>query len=263
MSTRQPAVSGTFYPGSPESINEMLDEYLGDAKKQRPDGLRPKALIVPHAGWIYSGPIAASAYTLLEPIADRIDHVVLLGPSHFVPFEGVAIPSHDAFATPLGEIPIDRSAAAKIDDLDVATIWDTPHGREHSLEVQLPFLQKILGDFDLLPIAVGDATAAQVGEVIDRLWGDERTLILISTDLSHYQPYDEACAIDEKTASAIDDLSRTDIGPYEACGCRPVNGMIHAARQHDLSSNRLDLRNSGDTAGPRDQVVGYGAWAIA
>lgn len=262
MKTRAPAVAGTFYPGDEPSIREMLDDQLAEAREKRPAGLRPRALIVPHAGWIYSGPIAASAYTLLEPLRGTIERVVLLGPSHFVPFEGVALPSHDAFETPLGRIPIDRDAMSRLDDLDFVATWDQPHSREHSLEVQLPFLQKLLGEFKLIPIAVGEATAAQVGEVIDRLWGDEHTLIVISSDLSHYEPYDRAREIDETTAAAIDSLSRTDIGPYQACGCRPINGMIHIAKARGLSIRRLDLRNSGDTAGPRDRVVGYGAWEI-
>ena len=261
MSTRKPAVAGTFYPADEPSIHSMLDEYLEEAG-DGDDDIRPKALIVPHAGWIYSGPVAASAYTLLEPLRDQIERVVLFGPSHFVPFEGLAITSDDEFSTPLGKIPIAREAAAALDDLDFVREWDTPHAREHSLEVQLPFLQKILGEFSLIPIAVGDATAAQVGEVIERLWGDDETLILISSDLSHYEAYDTARRIDEKTASAIDSLSRTDLGPYEACGCRPINGMIHAAKSRGLSCTRLDLRSSGDTAGPKDRVVGYGAWAL-
>lgn len=263
MNVRKPAVAGAFYPADQESINAMLDEQLAESRGRRAAGnLRPKALIVPHAGWIYSGPVAASAYALVEPISDAIDRVVLLGPSHFVPFDGVALPSNDAFATPLGEIMIDRGAMETIEDLEFVTIWDRPHTREHSLEVQLPFLQKILGSFELVPVAVGSATAAQVGEIIDRLWGDERTLILISSDLSHYENYERAREIDEATAAAIDSLSRTDITPEEACGCRPINGMIHAAAGRGLSCSRLDLRNSGDTAGPKDRVVGYGAWAL-
>ncbi len=262
MTTRKPAVAGSFYPDDEHSIHAMLKDQLAGAREFRP-GLRPKALIVPHAGWIFSGPIAASAYTLLEPIRDEITRVVLLGPSHYVPFEGVALPSQDHFSTPLGEIPIDRHAFASLEDLDFVTESDSPHSREHSLEVQLPFLQKILGDFMLVPIAVGNATAAQVGEVIDRLWGDEHTLIVISSDLSHYESYERARELDERTAAAIDSLSRTDLGPYDACGCRPINGMIHAAKERGLSITRLDLRNSGDTAGPRDRVVGYGAWALA
>lgn len=263
MNTRRPAVTGSFYPDDELSIHAMLDEQLAEARAEIPNAPRPKALIVPHAGWIYSGPIAARAYVLLEPLREVIDRVVLLGPSHFVPFEGVALPSSDAFATPLGEIMIDRTAMERIEDLDLVTIWDRPHTKEHSLEVQLPFLQRILGSFELIPIAVGDATAAQVGEVIDRLWGDDRTLILISSDLSHYENYERAREIDEATAAAIDSLSRTHISPEEACGCRPINGMIHAATARRLSCTRLDLRNSGDTAGPKDRVVGYGAWSLS
>lgn len=262
MNVRTPSVAGSFYPGDERSIHAMLDEQLADAREQSKVTIDPKAMIVPHAGWIYSGPIAASAYVLLENRRETIDRVVLLGPSHFLPFDGIALPSVDAFATPLGMIPLDRTTASTLADLDFVSIRDSPHSREHSLEVQLPFLQKILEAFELVPLAVSDATPAQVGEVIDRLWGDERTLILISSDLSHYQDYERARRIDENTARAIDELSREDIDPNEACGCRPINGMIHTARRRRMKCTRLDLRNSGDTAGPSDQVVGYGAWAL-
>lgn len=262
MTTRRPAVAGSFYPADEPQIHAMLDEQLSSAKEAGLPALHPKALIVPHAGWIYSGPIAASAYALVESRRDEIDRVVLLGPSHFVPFRGAALPGSTAFATPLGTIPIDGTARSTLASLPYLTTSDDPHVREHSLEVQLPFLQKVLGEFELVPIAVGETSAPQVAEMLDLLWGEENTLIVISSDLSHYQSYERAREIDEETAAAIDSLSRTDIGPYEACGCRPINGMVHAARARNLVCTRLDLRNSGDTAGPRDRVVGYGAWAI-
>jgi MEMO1 family protein len=259
--TRRAAVAGTFYPRAPDEVRVALRALLDEAGSAE-SVTRPKALIVPHAGWIYSGPVAATAYALLRPLRSAIRRVVLLGPSHFVPFRGHALPSTDAFATPLGEIPLDAAGRIDLHQHDLIVIDDEPHRREHSLEVQLPFLQELLDDFELLPIAVGDATAVQTAGILDLTWGGPETLILISSDLSHYHDYPTAQTIDEATAEAIDQLSRTDIRPEEACGCHPINGMVETARQRGMRCTRLDLRNSGDTAGPRDQVVGYGAWAL-
>jgi MEMO1 family protein len=259
--TRQPAVAGAFYPRAPEDLRAALRELLGDVASSA-QVARPKALIVPHAGWIYSGSVAARAYVLLRPLQSEIRRVVLLGPSHFVPFRGHAVASTDAFTTPLGEIRLDAAGRADLHQHGLVVIADEPHRREHSLEVQLPFLQELLDDFELLPIAVGESSAEETAEILDRSWDGPETLILISSDLSHYHDYATAQAIDETTAEAIDQLSRTDLRADEACGCHPINGMIEAARRRGMRCSRLDLRNSGDTAGPRDQVVGYGAWAL-
>jgi len=243
----------------------MLDAMLGEARERPGEdrGPAPKAVIVPHAGYIYSGPVAAHAFLRLGDARDRIRRVVLLGPTHFVYVDGVAVTESDAWATPLGTVPIDREGRAAIQSLPQVTVSDAPHDREHSMEVQVPFLQKVLGEFILLPIAVGDAAPAEVAEVLDVVWGGDETAVVISTDLSHYHPYEEARRIDEATASSIDSLSRTDIAPDQACGCRPVNGFIQLAAARGMTATRLDLRNSGDTAGPRDGVVGYGAWAVS
>ncbi len=235
----------------------MVDGFLASAE---PVAASPKAIIVPHAGYIYSGAVAASAYRALEGVAAEIRRVVLLGPSHRVTLDGVALPDADSFATPLGEIPIDRDAFLLLRDLPQVRIFDDAHLLEHSIEVQLPFLQQVLEEFSLLPLVVGEASGEEVAEVIERLWNGPQTLFVISSDLSHYQDYATAQRQDSATCRAIETLHPERIGYHDACGRNPVNGLLIAARHHGLKVTTLDLRNSGDTAGPGDKVVGYGAW---
>jgi AmmeMemoRadiSam system protein B len=258
-STRQPAVAGTFYPAQPRELRGLVTEYLDAADVT---GAVPKAVIVPHAGYPYSGPVAASAYALLKPACGLVRRVVLLGPAHRVAFSGLALPSHDAFATPLGTVPIDTSARAALEGLPQVRVFDAPHAREHSLEVHLPFLQEVLGEFHVVPLVVGDATAAEVGEVLERLWDGPDTLVVVSSDLSHYHDYRTARRLDAATTHAIEAMRHEDLDPSRACGSVPVSGLLWVARKRGLSVRTLDLRNSGDTAGPRDQVVGYGAYAV-
>ena len=256
---RPAAVAGAFYPGNGQVLSRDLDALLEHAHPSH--GPLPKALIVPHAGYIYSGPIAASAYRRLETGRDQITRVVLLGPAHRVAVRGLALPQAEAFATPLGQVRIDQAACRALLDLPQVVESATAHALEHSLEVQLPFLQKVLGDFELVPLVVGDATAAEVAQVLDRLWGGPETLILISSDLSHFLPYALAQRIDQKTSDMILQL-QTGITHEQACGGTPVNGLLLAAKQHGLTPELLDLRNSGDTAGSQEQVVGYAAFAF-
>jgi AmmeMemoRadiSam system protein B len=223
--------------------------------------LVPKALIVPHAGYIYSGAIAATAYATLIPIAPHIRRVVLLGPTHRVAVGGLALPGVDAFDTPLGRVMLDKVLAQSIVRLPQVSINDSAHAQEHSLEVQLPFLQSVLSDFSLLPLAVGMASAEEVAEVLNILWGNDETLIIISSDLSHFLRYENAQQMDKKTTEDILNLHQT-IDHDQACGGTPINGLIIAARQHHLKPHLLDLRNSGDTAGSKDQVVGYAAFSF-
>jgi len=258
-SVRDPAVAGLFYPGNPRELHETLTKFLGAAREAGP---APKAMIAPHAGYIYSGPIAATVYARLKPARGKIQRVVLLGPSHRVGFQGLALSSATLFQTPLGSIPIDEQAAAEIVDLPQVHVLDAAHTQEHSLEVQLPFLQEALGEFKLVPLVVGDATAEEVGEVLERLWGGPETLIVISSDLSHYHDYATAQRLDRITSTAIENLRYEDIGFDDACGRIPVSGLLYVARKRGLHAKTIDLRNSGDTAGPRDQVVGYGAYVI-
>ena len=254
---RPPAVAGTFYPAGRDRLAAEVDRFL-DAVPA-PAGRVPKALIVPHAGYVYSGPIAASAYARLLGAGTRPARVVLLGPSHFVDFSGLALPEAEALATPLGLVPVDAEAARAHPRVLAA---EAPHRREHSLEVQLPFLQRLLGDFTLVPLVTRRASLYEVAAVLDALWGGPETLILLSTDLSHYLSYDEARAVDGQTARQILALDAAGLDGEQACGAVGLRGLLEVARRRGLDVEQLDLRNSGDTAGDRDRVVGYGAFAF-
>lgn len=255
---RPPAVAGMFYPGNADALRRDVLAMLAAAETQP---LTPKAIIVPHAGYIYSGPIAASAYTLLSPLRGRVSRVVLLGPVHRVWVPGLALPGADAFDTPLGRVEIDAKGVAAVAGLPQVETNPGAHAMEHSLEVHLPFLQVALGDFKLVPLAVGGASPGEVAEVLDILWGGDETLIVVSSDLSHYLPYAQARSVDAGTADAILHLSTELIGE-RACGAHPINGLLLAARHKGLSAHLLDLRSSGDTAGDKHRVVGYGAFAF-
>lgn len=259
-SVRPPAVAGMFYPDDPLTLGEQVDGFLNDASASADPTVR--AIIAPHAGYIYSGQVAATAYACLGDIRQRIHRVLLLGPSHRVGFHGLALPSHDYFASPLGQVPVDRQALAAVADLPGVQTRDDAHAREHGLEVHLPFLQRLLDDFTLVPVVVGEADGATVAALLDALWRDDGTLVVISSDLSHFHDYQTACQRDAATSQAITELRAEDIGYGDACGRNPINGLLHLARQRGLRAECLDLRNSGDTAGPRDQVVGYGAYAF-
>lgn len=263
MTRRPPAVAGAFYPATPAGLRDALAASFAAAVEPAPDAPVPKALVVPHAGYVYSGPVAASAYLRLRPGRERVRRVVLLGPSHRVPVRGMAVSGLDVFATPLGEVPVDAGARTRVASMPGVTVADAPHAFEHSLEVQLPFLQTVLDDFALVPLAVGDATTAEVAAVLDALWGGPETLVVVSTDLSHYHPYERARALDRRTAGAILDLDAGGVGDRDACGAHPLRGLLAVARRRGLRIELLDLRSSGDTAGDRDRVVGYGAFAIA
>lgn len=255
---RPPAVAGMFYEGNPTVLAQEVVSYLTEAPAL---ACRPKALIVPHAGHVYSGAIAASAYRLLAQRAGEIRRVVLLGPVHRVPVQGLATSSAEYFRTPLGDVPLDRAAIAAACRLPGVAENDLAHQQEHSLEVQLPFLQAVLDDFTLVPFAVGNASGEQVAAVIDLLWGGDETLIVISSDLSHFHTYAQAQLIDRATSDSI--LHLTPLTSHEqACGATPVNGMLLAAQHHGLRPTLLDLRNSGDTAGDHSRVVGYASFAF-
>jgi len=256
---RRPAVAGMFYPADPAELRGMVQPMLD---RVPPSDRVPKAIIAPHAGYMYSGPVAAQAYAQLRAGRGRIRRVILLGPAHRVYVRGLALPGDDQFATPLGLVDIDTRAADRIRHLPQVRTLDAAHAEEHSLEVHLPFLQSVLERFELVPLVVGEATPAEVAEVLDLLWGGEETLIVISSDLSHYLDYDAARARDSRTADSIRSLQLEAIGPYEACGCMPLHGLLSIARQRGLRIELLDLRNSGDTAGPRDRVVGYGSFSV-
>jgi MEMO1 family protein len=260
-SVRNAAVAGLFYPGDPGALAAELDELLGGVEQPGPRLGFPKALIVPHAGYIYSGPVAARAYDELAGARGIVRRVVLLGPVHRVAVRGLAVPSAEAFATPLGTIAVDRQALEQVRDLPQVVASDGAHLHEHALEVQLPFLQRQLGEFTLVPFAVGTASIEEVAQVIDRLWGGPQTLIVISTDLSHYHSYAEARGIDHNTVTRIGSFA-TDLDHEEACGATPLNGFLSVARRRNLGIKLLSACNSGDTAGGKGQVVGYSSFAL-
>jgi AmmeMemoRadiSam system protein B len=259
LTAREPAVAGLFYPAETEALEHTVAALLAAAPEE---DRAAKAIIVPHAGYPYSGPTAAFAYRLLERRRDRIRRVVLLGPAHRVYLQGMAVPSVDAFSTPLGDVPIDKDGVKKALELAGTQVSDEAHAAEHSLEVHLPFLQAVLDDFELVPIVVGVCPAGEVEAVLDHLWGGEETLIVVSSDLSHYHAYDDARAIDANTTARIEARDPA-IDGEEACGAYALNGLLLAARARGLEVHTLDLRNSGDTAGDKRQVVGYGAYALA
>ena len=264
---RPAAVAGMFYPASAAELAAEVRACLSRAAPVEAGGAPgfaggvPAALIVPHAGYVYSGAIAASAYALLAPARERIRRVVMFGPAHRVAVRGLALPAASAFATPLGTVRVDRDAASVAAALPQVCTSDAAHALEHSLEVQLPFLQTVLADFSIVPFAVGHATADEVREVIDALWDAPATLIVVSSDLSHYHRYAEAVRIDRATADAVPALS-AGLDHEQACGATPINGLLLAAGRRGLAPRLLDLRNSGDTAGDRSRVVGYAAFAF-
>lgn len=255
---RPPAVAGTFYPADPDVLAAQVDHLVPtDAT-----GPTPKALIVPHAGYAYSGPVAGRGYATLGAGRDRIERVVLLGPAHRVPLRGLATTSVDQWVTPLGSVSVDDGARQAVLALPSVEVDDRAHAAEHSLEVHLPFLQRTLRGFTLLPLVVGHADEETVAAVLDTVWGGPETLIVVSTDLSHYRDHATASILDRRTADAITAGHPETIRPDDACGVHPVRGLLVAARRHGLRARLIDLRNSGDTSGPRDRVVGYGAFAL-
>jgi len=258
---RPAAVAGVFYPDDPALLAEQVDTLVAAASRSAAPS--PKALVLPHAGYLYSGPIAATGYATLRARSEPVTRVVLLGPAHRAPVRGLATSSADAWATPLGEVPIDDQARRAACALPGVTIDDAAHALEHSLEVHLPFLQRVLGDgFALVPFVVGRAEADTVAAVLDLLWGGDETIIIASSDLSHYLDHATASARDRRTASAIVECRVDDLAPDDACGAYPVRGLLIAAARHGLHPTLLDLRSSGDTAGSPDRVVGYGAFAL-
>lgn len=260
-SVRTPAVAGMFYPGESRELAQSLAQMLGTAAHDAPERAAPKAIIAPHAGYIYSGPVAASVYAMLSPARSRVSRVILLGPTHRVAIKGLALPGCRAFATPIGTVEIDAAAVEQLRGLPQVVVSAQAHALEHSLEVHVPFLQTVFEKFTLVPLAVGHATAQEVAEVLEALWGGPETLIVVSSDLSHYLSYDDAQAVDRATAKAIIGLA-TDLSHEQACGATPVTGLTQIARRRGLKPELIDLRNSGDTAGDKSRVVGYGAFAF-
>ena len=262
--TRPPAVAGLFYPGEAEALADTIDEFIASLPvlANNSEAMSPKAVIVPHAGYIYSGQAAAQALSRFTPDRESISRIVLMGPCHRVAVRGLAAPQAESFTTPFGSIPIDRDAVDQVASLPFVTVDDAPHAEEHSLEVQLPLLQKLLDNFTLVPFAVGSASNEQVATVLETLWGGPETRIVISSDLSHFLAQEEATRLDEKTAQSIERLDWRAIDHDQACGRIPISGLLTIAGQRNLSAERIALLTSADTAGSPDRVVGYGAWAF-
>lgn len=263
---RTPAVAGTFYPERAETLATMVDGFVADAASARAHERAatpgtPEALVVPHAGYVYSGPTAGHAYAALAGAPRGVERVVLIGPAHYVPVSGIATTSLEGLATPLGAVPVDDAARSDALDLGVA-IDDDAHAPEHSLEVQLPFLQRVLGAFRTLPLVVGRTTPEAVARALDVLWGGPDTVVVVSTDLSHYHDYETARARDQRTAEAVVEGRVDAIAWDDACGAPALAGVMLVARRRGLTTRLLDLRSSGDTGGPRQRVVGYGAFAV-
>ena len=257
--TRPAAVAGQFYPADPDRLRAEVSKLLAAAPTAAPSG-RPKAIITPHAGYRYSGQIAAAAFATLEGSAKSIKRVVLIGPAHYVPFRGIAVPTVNAFATPLGRVPLNSDAHVALAALPGVQAANAPHAPEHALEVELPFLQVLLPRFTAVLLLVGDARPEEVAAVLDRLWGSPEAVIVVSSDLSHFHDYVTAQRRDLETAAAIERGDWAALGPNEACGYLAIAGLLVEAGRRGLKASRLALCNSGDTAGPRNQVVGYGAW---
>jgi AmmeMemoRadiSam system protein B len=262
VQVRRPAVAGSFYPADPDALRAALEEVLRQAGSPNSALPVPKAIVVPHAGYRYSAPVAASAYARLLPLRERIERVVLLGPAHRSPHTPVAAPSVDAFETPLGLLLVDKPARDELAGAGLVVIDDLPHAAEHSLEVQLPCVQETLGNVHVLPLLVGEVSATAVAAVLETVWGGPETVVIVSTDLSHYHDHHTAEQLDRRTAQAVVDRRPGAVGPLDACGVFALRGLLLTAAQRDLDVELLDLRTSADTAGGQGAVVGYGAFAL-
>ncbi|MFC1602459.1 AmmeMemoRadiSam system protein B [Pseudomonadota bacterium] len=260
-SVKHPAVAGLFYPNNPDELRSQIASFLAEGQAGRVE--KPKALIAPHAGYIYSGATAGHAYAQLKSIANKIKHVVILAPSHHLAFPGIGYSSAEMFQTPIGNLKTNPDAIAAISALPQVNQTDEAFEKEHSIEVHLPFLQMALGEIQITPLLVSDAVGSEVAEVLEQLWGGDETLIVISSDLSHYLDYQHAQKLDREATQAIEQLEPNALASDHACGRTPISGLLIAARNHHLNAITLDLRNSGDTAGSHSQVVGYGAYAFA
>lgn len=258
MRIKQSAVAGTFYPDKPDELAVMVSQLLADNPQQ---GCKPIAIMVPHAGLVYSGGVAASAYNRIRPYLPVISRIVLLGPAHRVPLLGMAVMSADLWRTPLGQLRLDRDLSAALIDEELVSVNDVAHAREHCLEVQLPFLQLLDGGYSVLPVLVGQTPVEEVASLISRVLQEPETLILISSDLSHFHEYEAATQIDQATLQQINHL-RCDIQPEQACGCYALNGWLAYAAQEGFQAEFLSYCNSGDTAGDRSRVVGYSSYAF-
>lgn len=259
---RQPAVAGLFYPANPEDLRSDINDYLDQAKPAAVPG-QVKAIIVPHAGYVYSGAIAAAAYAALKPQTETIKRVILIGPAHRLSLRGMALISVQYFRTPLGDVAQNHNAMVALQRLPYIHFVNSAHWQEHSLEVQLPFLQTVLKQFDVVPILVGDATSEEVADALKTVWGGQETLIVISSDLSQNQDYETAQYLDNATCHAIEALNIEGIDYQKASGSVPVRGLLRMAAKEQLTVTTMAMANSGDSHGDHNRVVGYGSWVLS
>lgn len=257
-SVRSSACAGRFFPEDRERLSSMVRKHLDEAEERTEQP--PDAVVAPHAGLVFSGPIAGHAFSALEEHADAVDRAILVGPSHFVPFEGLAATAHEAFRTPLGRVPVDRERIDSLVSETAVEVFEEPHSREHSLETHLPYLQVVLGEFEIVPIVTGRGADAETAALLESVWEDERTVVSVSSDLSHYLTYDEAQRVDDQTRASIEALEPESIDDRQACGHTAIRGLLQVGRKRDVSVETLAMCNSGDTAGDKSEVVGYGAW---
>jgi AmmeMemoRadiSam system protein B len=257
---KQPNVAGRFYPGQQSVLKQTVAELLGDAPTV--DIEQPKAIIVPHAGYVYSGSVAATAYKPFLKFKHNIRNIILVGPAHFVTFFGIATTFADSFITPLGAVEVNHELVKSALECDPVLELDQAFQQEHCLEVQLPFISELFPNAKITPLLVGNAKYSDVATLLKKLWGDKDTLIIISSDLSHYHDYKTANKLDQATSDAIESIQPDKMEPHSACGKIPIQGLLQCAKEFGLKVNKLDLRNSGDTAGDKSRVVGYGAYYL-
>lgn len=260
-SIRRPAVAGRFFPAVRSELTAIVQSCLQEASPPERTGA-PKAIIAPHAGFAFSGPVAGSAFAPLTEAANEIGRVVLIGPSHHVAFDGVATSGFGNFETPLGVVSVDAGAIRQALKFDFVKEFEPAHQREHSLETHLPFLQSVLGEFQVVPLVTGRIDRETLARLFDALWGGEETIISVSSDLSHFFDYETARSLDRETSTRIAQFEADQITPDDACGAVSIRGFLEAGRRREMRSEIIDLRNSGDTAGDRSRVVGYGAYGF-
>jgi len=261
LTSRQASVAGSFYPKNPAQLKKTLTNLFNANEDLNIDFQTPvKAIIAPHAGYIYSGPIAAKAYSLVSTCIKGKNKITIIGPSHFVPFNGIALSTAEFFETPLGKIKVDHHAYELINRIPEVIYLDEAHAREHSIEVHLPFIQYLKKDVRIIPLAVGQTSYQKVAKVLEKFCEEKDNLIIISSDLSHYHAYGYAQKYDLQTALKIENYKCSQLGPNEACGYLAIAGLLKMAKDRKYKIKRIDLCNSGDTSGSKDTVVGYGSW---
>ena len=257
---KQADVAGMFYPGEEASLRQMVDGFI---QKALSFDLRPRAIIAPHAGYIYSGSIAGTAYKTIAAVRDQIENVIIMSPAHRFYLRGIALHMADAFATPLGNIPVNIGIVKKIKQFSSVQWEERSFIQEHGLETHLPFIQRAFKPgIKIVPMIVGECQESEVAEILESVWEDPRNFVIISSDLSHFHSYADAKKLDRNTVDLIQNLDSQSLDTEFACGHYPICGLLNLARNRKLKIKALDIRSSGDTAGSKESVVGYGSFAV-